>query len=143
MEKWKDIPGYEGIYQASNMGLIRSLDRFVTKRGRQVFQKGKILKLFINACGYMQTSLQRKTRTVHRLVMYAFRGISSLHIDHKNRNKTDNRLSNLRYVTRRVNAQYFNKSKKSTSKYVGVHWQKEKGRWCDNISNQNKTKNIG
>lgn len=76
MEIWKDILGYEGYYQASNLGNIKSLDRvFIQKNGIQTTKRGKILSPK-NDRGYLRVGLvKNKKRTmlgVHRLVALAF-----------------------------------------------------------------------
>ncbi len=95
-EVWKDIPGYEGYYQVSNLGRVKSLSR-------KFSPKEIILKSVINRCGYEMVALQRehksKSCTVHRLVAIAFLGQSHLEVDHVNGIKTDNRLVNLEFVT--------------------------------------------
>ena len=75
-EIWKDIPGYENYYQVSNLGRIRSLDRFYN--GRTL--KGKILKLSPNLYGYLRFTAKKdnitKTLHVHRIVLLTFNPIS-------------------------------------------------------------------
>jgi hypothetical protein len=92
-EIWKDIPEYEGMYQISNLGRVKSL-----KSG-----KDKILKPREYGRGYMSVSLckegESKNFKIHRLVMLAFVGESDLQVNHKNGIKADNRLENLEYCT--------------------------------------------
>ena len=106
-EIYRDIPGYEGAYQVSNLGNVRSLDRVVHRSNGQAVVKGRQLKAFLNSKGYRRISLiyQGKDRKsfVHRLVLLAFVGESDLTVDHINGIKTDNRLENLRYISRREN----------------------------------------
>mgnify|MGYP001473383431 CR=1 FL=1 len=109
-EIWKDIPGYEDIYQASNKGRIRSLDRYVDNQPNGLAKrlvKGRILKTFLAGAGYeyVVLSVEQKKRkiAVHRLVMKAFRGKSNLTVNHINEVKTDNRLENLEYCTQKEN----------------------------------------
>lgn len=106
-EIWKSIPKYEGLYEASNLGRIRSLPRATTK--------GKILKPYISKKnGYCYVSLSkdnnRVSRRIHVLVMSAFnpiekkKGYDKEHtIDHIDGNKTNNRLDNLEWCSQSEN----------------------------------------
>lgn len=75
-EIWKDVVGYEGLYQVSNLGRVRSLDRYVKcGHGAMKRHRGGILKQFVNKQGYLSTSLSSgtiKTHDVHRLKAIAF-----------------------------------------------------------------------
>lgn len=110
-EIWKPIPGYEGAYEVSDLGRVRSLDReCLGKDGRSEFHPGKILTPYAQKRGgYMDVSLRngssRKHRTVHSLVMEAFVGQRPEKCDvmHLNGDRTDNRLTNLQYGTRQEN----------------------------------------
>ena len=105
-EIWKDIEGYEGLYQVSNNGFIRSLDKF-DSIGRRI--KGKHIKTQESRFGYYRVSLCREgkvtTHSVHRLVAQTFipNTDNKPEIDHINTNRTDNRVENLRWVTRKEN----------------------------------------
>lgn len=113
MEKeiWKDIPGYEGFYQASNYGRIRSLDREVRHNyGGIAVKKGKILTPSLQRNGYLTYTLTKKnhsqsTQKGHRLVWSAFHGPipEGMQINHINEDKTDNRLENLNLLTPKEN----------------------------------------
>ena len=62
IEIWKDIQGYEGFYQVSNLGRIRSLDRTITDSiGRKRLYKGRILKQMIDGSGYFEVLLYKET----------------------------------------------------------------------------------
>lgn len=106
IEEWKDIKGYEGMYQVSNLGRIKSLDR---KDSRGNFVKGKILKTSLNGKGYRCLKLSkngiRKPFRVHRLVAETFipNPDNLPCIDHINTIKTDNRVENLRWCTLKEN----------------------------------------
>jgi hypothetical protein len=100
IEIWKDIPNYEGRYQISNLGNVKSLK----------FGKDKILKPQEDGGGYMRICLCKegdvKKISVHRLVILAFVGASDMEVNHVNGIKTDNRLDNLEYCTRSENIQH-------------------------------------
>lgn len=113
-ETWKDIPGYEGRYQASDKGRIRSIDRAVEGRnpytGRPFVRrlKGRTLRpgRYCKS-GHLSVVLGKGApgKPVHQLVMLTFQGPPPVgtEICHANGNPTDNRLENLRYDTRREN----------------------------------------
>ena len=111
-EIWKDIPGYEGQYLASNFGRIRSLKR----------NKVRILKPRRNSVGYYRVQLCRnnvkKDSTVHRLVWLAFNGVipEGLEVNHKDEVKTNNSLANLELVTRSQNCNYGTRNKRVSEK---------------------------
>lgn len=103
-EIWKDIEGYEGLYQVSNQGNVRSLER-IDSLGRLV--KGKILKPWISKNGYIMIKLGRSHRhlLVHRLVAIAFipNPYNKPQVDHINGDRSNNSVSNLRWVTQTEN----------------------------------------
>lgn len=112
-EIWKDIRGYENLYQASNWGRIRSLDRMVKGcYGGLQLKKGKIMKQETHRSGYKRIALKKdgkyKHYLVHRLVYETFnRPIpEGLQVNHINENKTDNRLENLNLMTPKENINY-------------------------------------
>lgn len=99
-EIWKDIPGYEGMYQASNMGNIRSLDRTIIRSDNvSVFKAGKLLKPTLSTKGYERVRLCSVGQSVHRLIGYTF--IPNFHnkpqINHKDGNKRNNKVYNLEW----------------------------------------------
>lgn len=107
---WLDIPGWEGLYQASSDGQIKSLERVVLyqKRAPRTFPS-KILAQTVNPGGYKMVSLSRNgVRSVcyvHRLVALAFYGypLDGQEVCHNNGDRLDNRFSNLRWDTRSGN----------------------------------------
>lgn len=117
MEEWRDVPGWEGFYQVSDAGNIRSVDReYIAKNSKGCLQffnlKGKILRRPRNkVSGYEMVSLSRRgckkvDAYVHDLVLLAFRGPKppGFEVCHGNGIRHDNRLVNLRYGTRSENA---------------------------------------
>jgi hypothetical protein len=109
MEIWKDVPGFEGRYQVSDLGRVKSLSfmqRFVSKAGREAFRRTServIAQQKINS-GYMLVHLnldnQRTGRTVHSLVAEAFLpGPRAATVNHVNGVKTDNRAANLEWAS--------------------------------------------
>ena len=108
-EIWKPIKGYEGLYEVSNKGNVRSLDRYVMHDNHYCFLKGKPIKSFPNPRGYLRDRLCKNSKVknyfVHRLVAEAF--ISNPNdlpfIDHINTIRDDNRVENLRWCSQKEN----------------------------------------
>lgn len=105
-EIWKDVPGYEGYYQASNRGKVRSIDRtIIDKNEIKIHRTGKVLSQNVNKDGYLFVELnknaKRKLRTVHRIISETF--IPNIknkpEVNHINGNKKNNAISNLEWVT--------------------------------------------
>jgi hypothetical protein len=106
MEKWKNIEGYEGIYQISDLGRVRSLDRVIKNCKTFSQKKGMLLKPYVHNSGYLRAGLSKEGKMnyymIHRLVANAFLGKpedASLVVMHMNDIKTDNRLENLKWGT--------------------------------------------
>lgn len=112
-EEWKDIQGYEGKYQVSNYGRVKSLARYRKNNGNsQSFQGERILKQQINNNGYCIVELcrdaKRKRHTVHRLVASTFisNDENKEQVNHKDENKQNNHVDNLEWCTCKENANY-------------------------------------
>lgn len=108
-EVWKDIVNYEGFYQVSNLGRVRSLDRY---DNRGIFHKSQIIKPKEHPRGYYGISLWKEGKQsqflVHRLVAQAFipNENDMPDINHRNENKTDNRADNLEWCDKEYNNNY-------------------------------------
>ena len=149
LEVWKDIPGYEGLYQVSNLGRVKSLPKeWVSGKGAVLKHKGKILKGSTYR-GYRLIVLcvngKNKAYTAHQLVAIAFlnhkpNGYEQV-VDHINDNKLDNRLENLQIVTPRFNS--YKTQGKYSSKFKGVSWNKERNKWVSQIRINGKLKYLG
>ena len=113
-EKWKDIKGYKGLYQVSNLGNVRSLN--YKKSGKIALLKFSTS----NTTGYCQVGLQKngklKMKYVHRLVAEAF--LRNRHnypqINHKDEQKLNNRADNLEFCTPKYNSNYGTRNQKTS-----------------------------
>ena len=115
IEIWKDIKDYKGLYQVSNMGNVRSLDRIILcKNGSTRKCIGKLLKHNIGTNGYyyvILSNINTKTAYIHRLVATTFiNNINNLSdVDHINEDKLDNRSENLQWLSHFDNSSKSNK----------------------------------
>lgn len=149
-EVWKDVVGYEKLYQVSNLGRVKSMSRLKLHKGQYyITTKEILLKLSSVSNEYLAVCLWKnglkKTRTVHQLVAEAFLGHTrcgyKLVVDHINNIRTDNNINNLRITTQRINTN--KKHLKSSSKYTGVSWSKSHGKWCSNIVIDGRNRFLG
>ena len=105
-EEWRDVIGYNGLYQISSYGRVKSL------RNKYGTYREKILKQLLNKFGYLQVNLNKegkmKTFYVHRLVAQVFIDNPNNHpqVNHKNEDKTDNCVDNLEWCTQKYNLNY-------------------------------------
>lgn len=110
MEEWRDIPGFNGWYQVSDQGRVRSVDHRVRLVAHGIettrLVRGRILRAAPSASGHLSVVLGRgNTRAVHVLVMLAFAGPcpAGHEVLHRNHTPSDNHLTNLKYGTRGEN----------------------------------------
>lgn len=149
-EIWKDIPGYEGLYQVSDRGRVKSVARVIEKsNGSKHTVTEKLLSLPTDKQGYVVVVLfdkgKRKHFMVHKLVAICFLDHEpdghKLVVDHVDHNKSNNRLENLRLVSQRENCNH--RKKVGTSKYPGVCWHKKDKQWRSIITIDGKQKYLG
>jgi hypothetical protein len=152
-EQWKPIKGYEGLYEISNLGRVKSLKRKINNR----YNEERILKSNINSGGYLLCHLTKEKKTfahtIHSVVWDHFgvgkRDNRKIQVDHVDNNKQNCRIDNLQLLTSRENVikTYLHKDK--SSKYTGVclSSKKYKGKiysyWIAQISSNGIHKYLG
>lgn len=131
-EIWKDIVGYENIYQISNNGNVKSLGRWInTKCKGKRWQEGKILKPNIDNRGYLHVCLMnngiKKTYSVHRLVAQAFISNPNNYpcVNHKDENKQNNCVENLEFCTVKYNVNYGTRNERAAGKQTNGKLSKQ------------------
>ena len=149
-EVWKDVPGYEGLYQVSDQGRVKSVGRIVYYSDGRVYNKNSRILSNSNAGGgYTKSTLYMNEKRVilktHQLVAMAFLNhIPCGHkivVDHIDNDKKNNKLNNLQLITARENISKDKKNK--TSKYTGVHWSKQNKKWVAAIRIDGKQTYLG
>lgn len=143
IEEWKFIPGYENLYQCSNLGRIKSFK----------LKNEHILSQSDNGWGYNKVRLYKnkssKIIKVHQLVAMTFLNhipnSFNIVVDHIDGNRLNNNLINLRLVTNRENCSLNNRKEFNnfSSKYVGVCWFKRNKNWKSSIRYNKKTYHLG
>lgn len=110
---WKDVKKFEGLYQVSNKGEVRSVDRVVVNRlGRKRFFKGRVLTQYTDKYGYHVVGLRDRDRKitakVHRLVALSFLpGVAEGYtVNHKDFNRKNNLIENLEWLSPEENVKY-------------------------------------
>ena len=152
-EIWMSVFGYEGYYEVSNLGRLKSLSREMYNGFGFFLSKDRILKTFPDGSGYLSCLLSKDGKKTHKkphqLVAIAFLNHklngNSIVVDHINGDKIDNRLQNLQIKTHRENnTTCFIKNKLSfSSEYVGVSLVKRRNKWVSQIFISGKSKYLG
>lgn len=134
-EIWKDIEGFEGLYQVSSFGRVKSCKRFITKQNRwgkiqKYCLKEKILSQYVNTSGYCIVNLWDNEKCihklVHRIVAEAFIPNSNNlpEVNHNDENKLNNTYLNLMWCDRKFNNNYGKQSKEGR-RLAGKHRMKK------------------
>ena len=123
-EIWKEIKGYEGKYQVSNMGRVRSIPHEIVTQWGKYLTKGKILTPRVSNTGYLRVHLSitrktSKTISVHRLVAEAFidNPFNLPEVNHIDGNKENNSVSNLEWCTGEYNRKHAKLMKQGIIKF--------------------------
>jgi hypothetical protein len=141
MEIWKPIKDYEGLYEISNLGRVKSL-----KRKKEAFLKpcNKNLGKYERVVLCDNFSNQKKY-LVHRIVATAFLNKEEYQnqVNHINKITSDNKVENLEWVSHIENHSHRSYKSKHSSKYVGVSYFKANRKWSSCIFFNNKKKHLG
>ena len=109
IEEWRPVVGYEGLYEVSNTGRVRSLDKYDSMNR---FLRGRILRLFTDGLGYLRAQLysnsKRKSFLVHRLVAQAFipNPDNLPQVNHRDENPSNDSVDNLEWCDGKYNVNY-------------------------------------
>lgn len=150
MEEWRDIKGYEERYQVSSMGRIKTKRRRKAPRSAgDPFTEPRTHNEYLNKSGYPMARLSINSTTkrylLHRIVASHF--ISEIPIglvvNHIDGNPRNNKVSNLEIVSQFDNNRHGRVSKKSTSKYIGVFYDKQTNKWRAQLSFGGNRYNLG
>jgi len=139
-EEFRSIPNYEGLYEVSNLGNVKSLNYSRTKK-EKILTPGGGKYLSVTLC----KNKNKKTFRNHILVAIVFLNHTpnghKIVIDHINGDRFNNRLDNLQIITQRENSS--KDQKVGSSIYVGVHWCKARKKWDSKIRINGEKKSLG
>ena len=137
-EYWFSIAGWDGLYEVSNHGRIKSLERKITAGSRTYVIHERILRPRHDKDGYMMVDLQNAgkvvTHKVHRIVATTFleNPCNKPQVNHKDGNKANNRVENLEWVSDSENKIHLHaklQESKGRSGAYGVNWRADRGKW--------------
>lgn len=153
MESWKDIKGYEGYYQISDLGNVKSLERKSKGLSGSIrILKERLLRPSGGTGNYLKVVLVKncnvKSFRCHVLVAQAFLGhlpdgTHRICVDHIDCDIHNNKVENLQLLSSRENLSKDKGSKNSSSKYLGVHWNKKSSKWMSQIFVNGKSEYLG
>lgn len=147
-EIWKDIPNYEGLYQVSNFGNVKSLPKLNKAICNIYMTKEKILKPVLKGKYYgvcLVKNQKRSNKLIHQLVAMAFLGHipcgHEIEVNHIDRNRLNNNLSNLELLTKLEHTKHTHPNK--SSQYTGVTWSKQFQKWQAQVKLNGIYKKLG
>lgn len=149
IEQWKDILNYEGLYQISDLGRVKALEKRVFNLNKICIYKPLIIKSFVTKRGYFEVRLcfnnTSKAKKIHRLLAEYFipNPSEKPQVNHIDSNKLNNKISNLEWVNNRENTCHRIKKSNFTSKYIGVSYFKRDGKWRSSIQFNGKSVRFG
>jgi hypothetical protein len=149
-EIWKDIEGFEGCYQISNFGRVKSCKRYVRHpKGGELLKKERILVILNCSNKYLMIKLSKENISsqflIHRLVALHFidNPNKKSDVNHINSIKTDNNINNLEWTSHLENISHHRLNKICSSNYIGVSLCKKSNKWKSTIRIKNKRLHLG
>ena len=125
IEEWRPVVGYEGLYEVSNLGRVRSVDGYVKSKGESYrLHKGKVLSPAKDTIGYLFVILhcngKCKTIRIHRLVAQAFllNPDNLTEVNHKDEDKTNNSVDNLEWCDHKYNMNFGTRNIRSKDTHI-------------------------
>lgn len=139
MEVWKDVVGYEGHYKISDLGRVASIKKGVTK----ILKDRKHTSPYMTVCFWVDGV--PSYHYVHRLVLMSFIGKveGRDYANHIDGNHKNNALNNLEWVNGYENQTHRFMNKETSSRFIGVCFNKRMGKWVSNISFMGKSHSMG
>ena len=150
-EQWRPIKDFEGLYEISNFGRVKSLARKIKGIDKGCMSVDRLLKMQFTTTGYYFVGFSKNgimsRRKTHLLVWEAFgdreRNGHILQIDHIDNNKLNNRVDNLRLISQRENTTKYHLTKEKSSRFTGAVWHKLHEKWISHIRIDGIVKHLG